>query len=333
MKPIEIKKHIVTLLSSARRPNDSTYTLGLTCRQICDRIEELLEPKQDAAVVEALAKQVREQLNVLESEFEISSKPAGRKIYRMAPPSLIVEREAPLRAKYVGDRAYFSEVIELLEANADMETLLVETSKSTCESRKILEARGISVQTEKMLFAFLPNPVLPTSFDLSKAEQICVEDITQPMEVYIPQRNKNFFDKRWFKLDEARLSEMSQLRRVKAKPIYFSKGRHAYIWVTEDRMFKLNKQQAILAMFRLDLDQNAPRLLNLDGEIQIDIESEVPAAYKVFLSRYTEEKLIQNSLARGSNDDRYSKCLQVRFRYKKLFAELLGKLGINEPMS
>jgi hypothetical protein len=333
MKPIEIKKHIVTLLSSARRPNDSTYTLGLTCRQICDRIEGLLEPKQDAAVVEALAKQVREQLNVLESEFEISSKPAGRKIYRMAPPSLIVETEDPLRAKYVGDRAYFSEVIELLEANADMETLLVETNKSISISRNILEARGISVQTEKMLFAFLPNPVIPTSFDLSKAEQICVEDITQPMEVYIPQRNKNFFDKRWFKLDEARLSEMSQLRRVKAMPIYFRKDRYVYIWVTEDRMFKLNKQQAILAMYRLDLDQNAARLLNLDGEIHIDIESEIPAAYKVFLSSYTEEKLIQNSLARGGNNYRYSKYLQVRSRHKKLFAKLLGKLGINEPLS
>lgn len=333
MRPIDIKQHIVTLLSSARLPNDPRHTLGLTYRKICDRIEELLEPKQDLGVAEGLAKQVREQLNVLESDFEITSRPAGRKIYRMAPPSLIVEREAPLRAKYVGDRAYFNEVIELLEANADMETLLVETTKSICESRNILEARGISVQTEAMLFAFLPNPVLPTSVDLSKAEQFCVEDITRSMEVYIPQRNKNFFDKRWFKLDETRPSEMSQLRRVKAKPIYFSKDRHVYIWVTEDRMFKLNKQQAILAMYRLDLDQNAARLLNLDGEIQIDIESEIPAAYKAFVSRYTEERLIQKSFARGGNNDHYSKCLQVRFRYKKLLVELLGKLGINEPMS
>ena len=282
MRSSELKKLIITLLSSTRNPDDPRQVMGLTCLQISERIEALTPPNQDAQAGQSLAKRVAEQIEVLQSEFEIASQGEGRRIYRMAPPSLIIQREVPLRAKYVGDRAYMNDVIELIDAVGDMETRLVESSKSADESRDLLESRGISVQTEKMLFGFLPEPQLPNQVELSMAEQFCEEDISTSMEVYVPRR-MNFFDKRWFKLDEARPSEMSKLRRIKEKSFRFGQSSDIYIWAIADKLYKLQRQQALLAMYRIDLDANAARLLDLESKIPIELKKQMPLDYLAFL--------------------------------------------------
>lgn len=332
MRTSELRSLIVTLLSSARDPDEPRQVVGLTCRQISERIEAFTPPNQDGRAGQPLAKRVSEQIEVLQSEFEVTSKGNGRKIYRMAPPSLIVERESPLRAKYVGDRAYINEVIELLHAICDMETRLVESSKSADESRDILESRGISVQTEKMLFGFLPEPQLPTQLDLSMAEHICEDDISASMEVYVPRR-MNFFDKRWFKLDEARPSEMSQLRRIKKKSFRFGQSSDIYIWAFADKLYRLQRQQALLAMYRIDLDADAARLLDIESAIPIELRNQLPLDYLLFLKRYTDE-IAFGPQAGSGGIDRNSSYLRAQFKYKGLLAELLEtKLGINKPMS
>jgi hypothetical protein len=250
----------------------------------------------------------------------------------MAPPALIVEREVPLRAKYVGDRAYMNEVIELLEAVGDIETRIIETSKSADESREILESRGISVQTEKMLFEFLPEPQLPTQVDLSMAEQLCAEDISTNMEVYVPRR-MNFFDKRWVSLVEALPSEMSQLRRIKEKSLRFAESKYSYFWAVSDAFYRLNRKQALLVMYRIDLDANAARLLDLEGKVPITVKRELPPGYGLLLTRYTDEIVLEQQ-ARGDSNERFTRYLHVKSKYKSLLAELLeSKLGINKPMS
>lgn len=332
MRTSELKSLIITLLSSARSPDDPRQVMGLTCRQVCERIEAFTAPSQDARAGQSLAKRVGEQIEVLQSEFEITSNGHGRKIYRMAPPSLIVEREAPLRAKYVGDRAYINEVIELLHAVGDIESRIVESCKSADESRDILESRGISVQTEKMLFGFLPEPQLPTHIDISMAEQLCEDDISASMEVYVPRR-MNFFDKRWFRLDEARPSEMSQLRRIKVKSFRFDQSSDIYGWVFADKLYRLQRQQALLAMYRIDLDANAARLLDIESAIPIALKDQMPLGYLPFLIRYTDEIAYAPQTGSGSNE-RNARYLRVQFKYKELLAELLEtKLGINKPMS
>lgn len=332
MRSSEVKKLIITLLSSARNPDDPRQVMGLTCRQISDRIEALLPPNQDAGAGQSLIKRIGEQLEVLQSEFEITSKGEGRKIFRMAPPTLIVEREAPLRAKYVGDRAYINEVIELLDAVGDLETRIVESSKGADVSRVILESHGISVQTEKMLFEFLPEPQLPTLIDISMAEQLCEEDISTSMEVYVPRR-MNFFDKRWIRYAEARPSEMSQLRRIKVKSFRFGQSSYIYIWATTDKLHRLQRQQALLAMYRIDLDANAARLLDIESEMPVEVKRQLPSDYCAFLTRYTDEIAFDPQTRSGSNE-RNARCLRVKFKYKRLLSELLeSKLGINKPMN
>ena len=331
MRTSELRQLILTLLSSARRQDDPRQVIGLTYRQISERIGALLPPSQEARARELLAGRVSEQLKVLESEFEIASKGEGRKSFRMAPPALIVEWEVPLRAKYVGDRAYMNEVIELLKAVGDRETLIIETSKSADESREILESRGISVQTEKMLFEFLPEPQLPTQVDLSMAEQLCAEDISTNIEVYVPRR-MNFFDKRWVSLAEALPSEISQLRRIKDKSLRFGKTRDTYLWATSDALYRLEQKQALLAMYRIDHDADAARLLDTESDIPIELIRQLPVDYRLFLRRYTEEISFAPRAGSGSTE-RTAKYLRVQFKYKKLLAELLeSKLGINKPM-
>lgn len=329
MRPSDIKRLIVTLLSSARNPDAPSHCLELTCRQICNHIEALLPPDQDVGGARGLWGRVVEQLEVLESEFEVASKGEGRRTYRMAPPVLIIEREAPLRAKYAGDRAYLNAVVELLSAECDTETWLIETVKTAEESREILEARGITVQSEEMLFQFLPEPALPTDIALSMAEQLAKDDIGVGIEVYIPRR-MDFFADRWVELDKALPSVMTQLRRVKAKS--FLPGKHdvIYFWETADCLYRLSKDQAMLASYRIDLDRNESRLLDLDKPILAKIRRELPSAYRAVVDRYAE--LVPDTQITSNSGSKRLRYLQVRFKYKDLFSKLLeANLGINKP--
>jgi hypothetical protein len=274
---------------------------------------------------------VVEQLEVLESEFEVASKGEGRRTYRMAPPILIIEREAPLRARYVGDRAYFNAVVELLGAECETETWLIDTVKTAEESREILEARGIAVQTEQMLFQFLPEPALPTDIELSMAEQISEDDIGADIEVYIPRR-MDIFATRWVDLDTALPSAMSQLRRVKARTFLPGKYDVLYFWETADCRYSLSEDQAMLASYRIDHDRNESRLLDLDRPIPAQIRNKLPSAYRVVVDRYTE--VIPDTQNSGDSGSRRQRYIQVRFRYKELFSKLLeAKLGINKPLT
>lgn len=331
MRPSEIKWLIVRLLSSVRNPDVPSHCLGLTCRQICNHIEALVPPDQETYGARDLWDRVVEQLEILESEFEVASKGEGRKSYRMSPPILIIERETPLRAKYVGDRAYFNVVVELLGAECDTDTWLIETVKTAEESREILETRGIALQTEEMLFQFLPEPSLPTDIDLSMAEQLAKEDIGAGIEVYIPRR-MDFFADRWVDLDTALPSAMSQLRRVKARSFLPGKYDVLYFWETADCRYRLSKDQAMLASYRIDRDRNESRLLDLERPIPAQIRNELPSAYRAVVDRYTE--LIPDSQITGDSGSRRPRYLRVRFRHKDLFSKLLEtSLGINKPLT
>lgn len=330
MRPSEIKHLIVILLSSTRKLDNPSHCLGMTCLQICTHVEGLLPPSQEVASTAGLRERITEQLDVLESEFEISSIGERRKAYRMAPPVLIIERESPLRLKYVGDRAYFNTVVNLLNAEHDLDTRMIETTKTLEESREILEARGIAVQTEDMLFQFLPEPALPTDVELSMAEKLIDGEIPRNLEVYIPRR-KDFFASRWEDVNMALPNEMSQLRRARAKSFLNREYRLVYFWEATDQLYKISKDQAMLASYRIDLDRGAPRLLDLNKPIPGNIRNELPSSYHALLDRYTQTASGIPPGVRGNEKQR--RYLQVRFKHKELFAKLLEtKLGINKPL-
>lgn len=331
MRPTEVKGLIVKLLSSARTNEDPRDCFGLSCRQICNHIESLLAPEQVIGVKRTLWVRVEEQLEILESEFEVASKGKNRKTYKMSPPTLIIEREAPLRARYVGDRAYFNTVVVLLGAACDNETWLIETLKTVEESREILEARGISVQSEQMLFQFLSEPTLPTDIELAMAEQLYEDDIGPDFEVYIPRR-MDFFANRWVGISKALPSAMSQLCRVKNRSFLPRKNDEMYIWKAEDCYYRLSKDQAMIASYRIDLDRNESRLLDLDSPIPARIRSELPVDYRALLDRYTAQVKLDGPID-GRNSDKQQRYLEVKFKYKVLLKEILERLGINKPLA
>ena len=331
MRAPEIKRLIITLLSSSRTPDGPNRCLGLTPRQICNHIEGLVPPDQEAGGARAVWNRVLEQLEILESESEVASKGVGRKTYRMAAPVLIIESEAPLRLKYVGDRAYFNVIVEILGAEFDTETWQLETVMTADEAREVLEVRGIPVQTEEMLFQFLPEPTLPNEIELSMAEQLCRDDVRSDIKVYIPRR-MDFFADRWVDLDNALPSEMSQLRRVITRRVLQGKYAETYFWETEDCLYRLNREQALLASYRIDLDRNESRLLDLNRPFPLQIKKELPSAYRALIDRYTV--VIPSTQTVGDGGNRHQQLLEVRFKHRDLFSRVIEeKLGINKPLT
>ena len=158
----------------------------------------------------------------------------------MSHPFLIIDQEEPLRARFVGDRYYFNMVVEILDAASDSENWVIETIKTVDESRRLLEAKGIALQSEQMLFQFLPDPALPTEIELSMAERLSENDIETNIEGYIPQR-MDFFANRWVDLRKALPSAMSRLCRAKAKSFSTQKYKQIYLWKTEDCFYKINR--------------------------------------------------------------------------------------------
>jgi len=331
MRTYEVNRLIVKLLSSSRDSDIPSHCLSLTSRQICNHIEALIPPYQESEGARGLWDKVVEQLAHLEGEFEVTSRGDCRKSYRMAPPVLIIEREAPLCARFVGDRAYFNVVVELLDAEFDTENWRLGTLKTIEEARDILEMRGIAVQTEEMLFQYLPEPALPTDIDLSMAEQLSKYDIGANVEVYVPRR-MDFFANRWVDLNNALPSAMSQLRRVKSRQRLQGKYEEIYFWETTDCIYRLTKDQAVLTSYRIDLDRNKPRLLDLDKAFPAQITKELPSAYRAVLNRYTE--LVLNAQAAGAGETKRQRLLQVRYKYRDLFSGLIeGKRGVNKPLT
>lgn len=337
MRPTEVKNLIVTLLSSARKSDDPRHCIGLTCRQLCDHIGSLLPPDQEAGGVKGLMDRVKEQLEVLESEFEVASKGEGRRSYRMASPILIIERESPLRAKYVGDRAYFNAVVELLGAECDKKTWLLETAKTAEESREILEARGISLQSEEQLFEFLPSPALPTQIEISMAEHLARDEVSEVIEAYVPRR-ADFFSNRWIRVNEARPSDMSQLRRIKERTRRIGRSTSMYAWEADGRLYRLKRDQALLAMYYIDIVKNAARLLDLDNAISSENAKEfkymMPTGFDLLVARYTET-YIEDVAPRFRDDERTRprESLRVVPKFKRRLLTLLEqKLGINKPL-
>ena len=93
MRPSELNQLIITLLTSARNTDDPSHCLGLTRRQICKHIEEVLPPGQEVSFIKVLWDRIAERLENLESEFEITSYGGICKKYRMSHPFLIIAQE------------------------------------------------------------------------------------------------------------------------------------------------------------------------------------------------------------------------------------------------
>ena len=202
--------------------------------------------------------------------------------------------------------------------------------KSVDESRHLLEANGIALQSEQMLFQFLPDPALPTEIELSMAERLSKDDIKTNIEVYIPQRI-DFFANRWVNFRDALPSAMSQLCRTNAKSFSNKKYKQIYLWKTEDCFYEISKEKAILAAYKIDIDRNQSRLLSMD-KFPAEFKYQLPISYRPLFDRYTEEYVANEKSS--ENDLRMSqRYLETKYKHKNSLVELLGRLGINKPLA
>lgn len=332
MRPKEIRASIVDLLSSSRRDDRPQLCQSLTKRQISDLIEEMLPPNQKK-IAERMVDRVGEQLEILLQEFEIICTGDRRLNYCMAPPSLIVSREEPLQVRYVGDRAYMELARELLESGNHNDSNLMDSNKSLNEARNSLEQVGLTVQTEEMLFQAVPDPAYPTEIELAMAEQIQLEELCGSVEVYVPRR-ADFFASRWSQLDQTASSAQSLLYRAKKSDIRSKDQGLMFLWKWQGILYRLTAQQAFFAMYKADIDRNAPKLLELDQDIPMGVIWHIPRDYARLVSRYTEEHAGQERPGLGSHDNDFmQQRRRVRPRYRSLMKTLLeDKLGINRSM-
>lgn len=321
------------MLSSSRRDDRPQLCQRLTKRQISDLIEEMLPPNQKKMTAERMVDRVGEQLDILLQEFEIICTGDRRLNYCMAPPSLIVVREEPLQFRFIGDRAYMELARELLGSGNHHDSNLMDSYMSLNEARDSLEQVGIAIQTEEMLFQAVQDPACPTEIELSMAEQIQLNELSGSVEVYVPRRD-DFFASRWSRLDQAGSSTQSLLYRARRRVIKTQDHGQLYLWKWHNIYYRLTAQQALLAMYKVDIDRNAPKLLELDQDIPIGVIGQIPRDYARLVSRYTEEQAGQERARLGNHENDFmQQRRRVRPRYRSLMKTLLeDKLGINRSM-
>lgn len=334
MEPNEMRELIIWLLSSNRRNDRPQICQSLTRLQISGLIEEMLPPNQDQQAKDRVTERLGEQLDILLQEFEIITTGDSRLRYCMAPPSLIVIREVPFLARYVGDRAYIELVREKLEAGNIGDGNRMGSRMSLGEARDTLEQIGISVQTEEMLFQAVPDPSFPTEMELSMAEQIPLEDISEYVDVYVPIRD-DFMATRWMHIEQCAPSTRSLLYRARADITSKNRNRRVYLWKRQNEYLRLSVEQAFLAMYKIDIQQNAPRLLDLDQDIPYAVIGQMPRDYARLVLRYSVKSVGYDQVKYGGHNSHFNnEQRRIRPKYKSFVKALLeDKLGINRSMS
>lgn len=183
----------------------------------------------------------------------------------------------------------------------------------------------------------MPSPVLPTQIEISLAEHLARDEISGVIEAYVPRR-ADFFSNRWIRVNEARPSDMSQLRRITERTRQIGRSSSMYAWEANGRLYRLERDQALLAMYHIDIVKNAVRLLDLDKAIPSENAKEfkylMPTGFDLLVARYTEA-YIEDVVPRFRDDNRTRprESLRVVPMFKKRLLTLLEqKLGINKPL-
>jgi hypothetical protein len=333
MQPKNLRKSIIHILSSNRREDQPEICQALTIRQIRNQILEALPPTQKEKDTEIILKHIDEQVRALVIEFEILPTGSTERSFCMAAPSLIVTKENPLNAKYVGDRMYLNAAITRLKTDFYSDETFYGISEPISRAREILEEIGISLQTEEMLLETVVEPRYPTDLEISVAEKISLKDINSSAEIYVPIRD-DFMENRWQRLDRNTPSSQVMLYRAKLKLFMKEELIRVYLWKRNNDFFRLKTDQGLLAMYNIDIEQNLPRLINLDNHISEAEISEMPSDYRRLVRRYTVESENQvTAQSAGENKGWNQRQRRIRPKYRRLIEELLEKkLGVNRPI-
>lgn len=293
----DIATKIVTILSEHRSPIDKSKPLTLTKRQILSLLESSLSPDYPH---DKLIQELESSLRELEAKGEIYAGAGNR--FCIAHPIVLYEGSL-----FIGDRAYLP-LAHQVSGNPVMETnkLVFPNLSFEVIQQKFSEC-GISLTTIEQSLQHLPAPSLPLTPMLRgyDVEDPFVNPDYAGILHYVPQWGEQ--SDRWREPSRSTIRNPDLLRLPTGE----------YLWYEQGIFYQLEKDAAILAMFKLDRESGQPIKIVWDRDRgHLDLKNvNLPSCYAQCLWRLSKT-------TDTDNRDRY-----VEPNRRKQIEEILRKLG------
>lgn len=293
----DIAVKIVTILSNHRSPIDQSKPLTLTKKQILSLLESSLSPDYPQ---DRLIKELESSLRELAAKGEIYAGVGNR--FCIAQPTVLYEE-----ALFIGDRVYLPLAHQALGNPAVETNKLVFPDLSFEVLQHKFSERGISLITIEQSLQYLPEPSLPLTQMLSgyEVENPFINPDYAGILHYVPQWGEQ--SDRW------REPSRSTIR----NPDLLKLPTGEYLWHEQELFYQLEKDVAILAMFKLDRESGQPIKIVWDSDRgYLDLKNIIlPSCYAQCLWRLSTP-------TDTDNRDRY-----VEPNRRKQIEKILKKLG------
>jgi hypothetical protein len=263
----DIAVKIVTILSNHRSPIDQSKPLTLTKKQILSLLESSLSPDYPQ---NKLSQELESSLRELEAKGEIYAGVGNR--FCIAHPTVLYEE-----ALFIGDRAYLSLAHQVLGNPVTEPNKLVFPDLDFEILQQRLLERGISLITIEQSLQYLPEPSLPLIQMLRgyEVEAPFVNPDYAGILHYVSQWGEQ--SDRWREPSRSTIRNPDLLRLPTSE----------YLWYEQGIFYQLEKDAAILAMFRLDREVGQPIKILWDSDRgHLDLKNvNLPSSYAQCLWR------------------------------------------------
>ena len=293
----DIAVKIVTILSNHRSPVTQSKPLTLTKRQILSLLESSLNPDYPQ---DKLIKELESSLRELESKGEIYAGVGNR--FCIAHPTVLYEE-----ALFIGDRAYLPLAHQVLGNSVTETNKLVFPDLSFEVLQHKFSESGISLITIEQSLQYLPEPSLPLIPMLRgyEFEDPFINPDYAGILHYVPQWGEQ--SDHWRDLSRSTVRNPDLLRLPTSE----------YLWHEQGIFYQLEKDAAILAMFKLDRESGQPIKIVWDSDRgHLDLKNvNLPSSYAQCLWR----------LSNPTNTD--NRVRYVEPNRRNYIEEILRRLG------
>ncbi|MBE9176762.1 hypothetical protein IQ225_18195 [Synechocystis salina LEGE 06155] len=293
----DIAGKVITILSNHRSSIDKYKPLTLTKMQILSLLEYSFNPDYP---LDKLIKQLETSLRELEAKGEIYAGVGNR--FCIAHPTIFYEN-----ALFIGDRAYLPMAHQILSNSVSEDNKLVFADLSFEILQQKFLCSGISLITIEQSFQYLSEPSLPLSVVLRGHE---VQDpFLNPDYInifhYTPQWGEQI--NRWQQLSPDNLRNPDLLKIPTGE----------YLWHDQGEFYQLEKDSAILTMFKLDKEFGQPLKVVWDKDSgHLDLNNvNLPSNYAQYIWRISSPTEVNNRV-------RY-----VEPNWRRQLENILKKLG------
>lgn len=269
-----IQDQLIRILSRHRGEVNRHYPRPLPLHVISQLLHQEEAPDKPVPGQSALL----ETLHELEAKGEIVSGPGKR--FCMAPPTLVIEADSMLNARFLGDRAYLAAVHQHLDSGIEAENFCLNSPLDPAQARQRLMRVGVSLRSWDDLLRALPSPTTPSPLALRYAGwNRDPFQLFDWIEHYKPS-TATPQPQRWLELFHSE-AVSSPLLRLPDDTL---------LWKIENRFYEITPDVAVLAMFALDREEGTPLLVpwqEATGTLDLR-ELQLPAAYARLLWALSE---------------------------------------------